>query len=178
MSRVAEPAKSLFSANLAPLGCVLLGGSMLGWGTAALLMEQIFDPSGPTPADLLAYTVLFLLGSTYLGLGILTRRRVCWALWTAYVLSTVLFLTTVAFALVLQTHYGNTYLILLSFATACASGLTLRTRYPEASAAPPEPLVAENSRTSARGLIGASASSRASAGRWTGGTPVPPLPPS
>lgn len=173
MTRPTGTAKTQASANLAPFGCMLLGASMLGWGAASLLMERIFTRSGPTLPDLMAYLVLFLLGAAYLGLGVLTRRRICWALWTAYVLSTVLFLATVAFALVLQTHHGNTYLILLSFATACASGLTLRTQYPESAPTRSEP-VPEKPKASARGMIGASSTHRTSAERWTGGTPVPP----
>lgn len=170
----APPAKSPASVNLASVGCMLLGASMLGWAAASYLMERIFNGPAPALADLMAYAVLVLLGSVFLGLGVLTRLRICWALWAAYLLSTVLFLTTVAFALVLPTHHGNTYLILLTFATACASGLTLRTLYPERSSSSFEPAGAWKPGPSARGLIGASSSLRASTERKADGTPVAP----
>jgi hypothetical protein len=144
---------------------MLLGASMLGWAAASFLMERMFNGPAPTLPDLMGYAVLVLLGGIYLGLGALTRQRIRWALWTAYILSTVLFLTAVAFALVLQTRYGNTYLILLSFATACACGLALRTQYPERSAPLLQPVESGKPSPSARGLIGPSSSLRASPGR-------------
>jgi hypothetical protein len=114
--------------RLAHLACLCLGMSMLFWGVASVLIERMVGRGEQDASAFALHSSLFLVGVIYLGLHLLVRQGVRWALWATFVLSSVLFLTTVGFSFLLKTHTANTYLLVLSFACGLASWLALAAR--------------------------------------------------
>ncbi len=114
--------------QFAQLACLCQGLSMLAWGIAPVIIDYLIRGSASIASYGESVSVL-VLGIAFIGLHLLVRHNVRWALWAAYGVSAVLFLTTVAAALVLQTFGANSFLIVLSFATACACWMALDKRY-------------------------------------------------
>ena len=104
--------------NTACIGCACLGGALLIWGA----MSAFVSPSLVAQAGTL---IVFPVGAGFLWLWRQIRARPTWALWVASGISSVIFAVAAACAFIFQSHFGNSYLVLMSLATASAAALAL-----------------------------------------------------
>ena len=105
--------------------CLCLGLALAFWGLAPPFVERILTGRPPRWEAVTVASVTVLVGLTFIGLQQLIRRRVRWALWTAFV--TALLLTTVAVAAMLlaSDQRPSLFSLVLAGATTVATWLAL-----------------------------------------------------
>ena len=97
-----------------------MGIGLLAWGLTPLIVQRITSHDPPQLDALAVNSITLLVGATFLGLGLLIRRAVHWALWTSASLSLLL----VACALVLSILSGARSLPLFPLVLASCTTLT------------------------------------------------------
>jgi uncharacterized membrane protein len=112
----------------AQISCLFLGLGLLVWGIWPLVVLRLITGK-PPGSELVAVTSFtMLIGFSFVGLSVLIRGGIDWALWTALTMSLGLLLTIIAAAIGHDggTHYAFT--MLLSTAVALTSWLALMSR--------------------------------------------------
>lgn len=123
--RQTNPSLAASGRKLAPIACLCLGMSMIFWAVAAAAVERVISGHQPTLLTIVLNSLVVLVALIFIGLNLLIRREVRWALPTAFGLSLSLFLISVGAAYLLRTYIANTYLIIMTLATVCATWLAL-----------------------------------------------------
>lgn len=127
--------------RFAHMACLALGCAMILWALASVVVARAATGEGLTLSQITANSIVLLTGAMFGGFHLLIRRRVRWALVAALVSAGALFVIALGVSLVLQTHMGNSYLIVLSFVTTVSCWLALETlNVPDA---PPQPVEAQ-----------------------------------
>jgi len=116
---------------IARLTSMLLGAGLFLWGLAPALVERAITGAPTSSGQMLANSPVLMLGATFLCIGFLMRRGARWAVWVAFLLSTLVVSVELALATVNDMQLNNSFLLLLSAATAFATWLAIgRVRRP------------------------------------------------
>ena len=110
--------------------CLALGIALLAWAFAPAVIERLITNEPPELSTLIMGTVAFVLGGTYVGLHLLIRRGVRWALWAGFVVSLVIATATVSISVLDRTRFASTFLLVLSGAVIFSTWLALKSEKP------------------------------------------------
>jgi hypothetical protein len=100
---------------------------MILWGFAPAIVERVVSGRTPSLDTFLVNSLLLALGSAFVGLSVLVRRRVRWALWAAFVLSALLTAAGLALITVKGIRLSSTFLPLISGGAGFAGWLAIAT---------------------------------------------------
>lgn len=123
--------KSADKLFLAHAACLLMGVGLVLWSFIPALIKRMLTGYAPTTESLLSAISSGVLGFAFIGLHILVRRAVRWALWTVFAISTVLFVAGLALMTTADTNSISSCLLLLAGCAAFASWLTIVTKSQE-----------------------------------------------
>ena len=110
---------------MAHVTCLFLGVGMLFWGIAPAVIQRLLTGQSPSVRLLLMNGTIFVLGVAFIGMHVLVRRRVVWAIWSAFTASA--FLSAAGFAMVTisKVHVGSSFLLLLAACCCFTSWLAI-----------------------------------------------------
>ena len=100
--------------------CLCLGLALIMWSVAPALIERVLTGHAPHAQTLAIGSASLLVGLTFLGLHVLIRRAVRWALWAAF--GTALAIATAGVTAAMAS--GSSTPSLFSLILACATVVT------------------------------------------------------
>jgi len=122
--------------------CLCLGIGMLLWGLAPALVERLITDRAPSLHAFLLNSLVFVLGLAFIGMHVLVRRRIRWAVWAAFLVSATLAAAGLALTTASGFQLSSSFLLLLSMCTCFATWLAIATLTREAirKLTQPEPI--------------------------------------
>lgn len=123
---------------LAQVSCLAFGTGLLAWGFTPVVAERLASHEPPALSLLTSNALTLLFGALFLGLGLLVRQGIAWALWTALVASLFLLIALLAAVCLGELFTPSLFALLLAASTAIASILALGVRRMSASPRPAE----------------------------------------
>lgn len=117
-----KPEDSLVFAQASTL---LMGLGLAIWSLAPAIVERIVTGQPPTASTLLMQRAVLLLGAAFLGLCVLIRKRIRWAVWTAFGLSALLVAIGVVLTLLSNFRPAGSFILLFSGFTCFACWLAI-----------------------------------------------------
>ena len=100
---------------------VCLGLGLLLLSLAPLLINRMIADVQPDLGDWVTKSATMLLAVTFLTLSVLIRNRWTWAVWTAFIVSTLMVASGIAVNVILGAHSGSAFVLVLSAATCFGS---------------------------------------------------------
>jgi len=111
----------------AQISCLCLGVGMVLWGVAPAFVQRLITHDPPSGTAILLNSLVFMLGGAFIGMHVLVRRGVRWAVWTAFSLSAFLAAAGLALTTVTGVGLSSSFLLLLSGCTCFATWLAIAT---------------------------------------------------
>lgn len=106
--------------------CLCLGMCLVVWGLVPAILERTISGTTPRVVTFLSGSISFLVGGSFLGLCVLIRRSVRWALSAAFLLSLGIVTIWISNALLDFSINLPTFLVLLSGTTMYGNWLGIR----------------------------------------------------
>lgn len=126
----------------AQTACLCLGLGMLFLSVAPQFIERIITKHAPANDALLANSATMLLSTIFLVLSVLIRHERLWAIWTAFLISTLMAGSGIAVVVIAGVQSASSFVLLLSACTCygCWRAIDAAARHnraePSATAAP------------------------------------------
>lgn len=131
----------------ARLSALFLGVGMVVWSVTPALIERLVSAYTPSPSQIFSQLSVCVLGFAFIGLNVLIRRGVTWALWATCGITAVICAAGLALITVHGVRTISSCLLMLSGCACCASWLAIVARSRQAIL---ESLKAERPRSKSR----------------------------
>lgn len=107
----------------AQVSCLCLGLALAAWGLAPAVMERILTGHAPSLEAIAVRSMTLLTGVAFIGLHVLIRHDVAWALWSACALSSLMLLATLLAVLLGESGAVSIFPLFLASCTAFSTWL-------------------------------------------------------
>jgi len=101
----------------AQTACMCLGLGLLFLAVAPQFIERIITKHAPSTETLLANSAAVLLSTIFLVLSVLIRHERLWAIWMAFLISTLMAGSGIAVVVIGGVHSTSSFVLLLSACT-------------------------------------------------------------
>ncbi len=111
--------------NLSQASCLCLGIALVMWGLAPVILDRVVTRDAPRGQALVVSSFTVLIGFVFIGLQLLIRRRIRWAMWTAFAGSLMLCTLATVLAMAPLAVRPGLFAIVLPGATTVTSWMAL-----------------------------------------------------
>lgn len=119
-----RPADNILFAHTS---CLCLGIGMVIWSAAPLIVQRAVTGMPPSIDALFVNSLVFVLGLAFIGMHVLVRRGVLWAVWTAFLLSAMMAAAGIVLTALTGLQLQNSFMLFLSGWTCLATWLGIAT---------------------------------------------------